>query len=192
MNGLLKLMFPDGAADLPDDAVEWAARLALECRRRVKEQQKRLVPTEYRNTQFSYHMNDEGVEKFVGTPELHQENSIGDDPLPPGQVWVMSPGSTDEAPGLFRIDVTVGPGSAVKLLNQPAPPALKESVRCAEQNMYARSKELVGIGIRVRMNSACKPGRLVITNRVLERGWAPCWLCVRGYWRRTSRVVLWW
>lgn len=144
MNGLLKLMFPDGAADLPDDAVEWAARLALECRRRVKEQQKRLVPTEYRNTQFSYHMNDEGVEKFVGTPELHQENSIGDDPLPPGQVWVMSPGSTDEAPGLFRIDVTVGPGSAVKLLNQPAPPALKESVRCAEQNMYARSKELVG------------------------------------------------
>jgi ATP-dependent Lon protease len=144
MNGLLKLMFPDGSAELPEEAIEWAARLALECRRRVKEQQKRLVPTEYRNTQFSYHMGGEGVEKFVGTPEIHQENSIGDDPLPPGQVWVMSPGGTDEAPGLFRIDVTVGPGSSVRLLNQPAPPPLKESVRCAEQNMYARAKELVG------------------------------------------------
>ena len=144
MNGLLKLMYPDGNADLSDEDIEWAARLALECRRRVKEQQKRIGPTEYRNTQFSYHMGSEGVEQFVGTPELHQENSIGDDPLPPGQVWVMSPGGTEEAPGLFRIDVTVGPGSSMKLLNQPAPAPLKESVRCAEQNLYARAKELVG------------------------------------------------
>jgi len=144
MNGLLKLMFPDSAAELPDEAIEWAAKLALECRRRVKEQQKRIVATEYRNTQFSYHMGDDGVEKFVGTPELFQENSIGDDPLPPGQVWVMSPGGTDEAPGLFRIDVTVGPGATMRLLNQQAPAPLKESMRCAEQNLYARAKELVG------------------------------------------------
>ena len=35
-------------------------------------------------------------------------------------------------------------GSAVKILNQPAPPPFKESVRCAEQNLYVRPKELVG------------------------------------------------
>ncbi len=54
MSGLLKLMFPDPDADIPDDAIEWAARLALECRRRVKEQQKRIGAAEFRNTHFSF------------------------------------------------------------------------------------------------------------------------------------------
>jgi ATP-dependent Lon protease len=84
------------------------------------------------------------VEQFVSTPELQSENSIGSDPLPPGQVWAISPGGQDENPGLFRIDVTEGPGSGVKILNQPAPPPFKESVRCAEQNLYTRAKTLVG------------------------------------------------
>ena len=66
-------------------------RLALECRRRVKEQQKRIGSAEFRNTQFSYTMGEDGVEKFVATPELQSEDSIGSDPLPPGQVWAISP-----------------------------------------------------------------------------------------------------
>ncbi len=45
---------------------------------------------------------------------------------------------------LFRIEVTVGPGSGVKILNHPVPPAFRESVRYAEQNLYTRSKEIVG------------------------------------------------
>jgi len=144
MNGLLKLMFPDAGAAIPDDAIEWAARLALECRRRVKEQQKRIGAAEYRNTHFSYQLGADGVEQFVATPELKREDSIGDDPLPPGQVWAISPGGQDENPGLFRIDATVGPGAGVRLLNQPPPAPLKESVRCAEQNLYVRARELVG------------------------------------------------
>lgn len=32
----------------------------------------------------------------------------------------------------------------MKILNLPAPAPFKESVRCAEQNLYARAKELVG------------------------------------------------
>ena len=39
VNGLLKLMYPDSNAEIPDSAIEWAACLALESRRRVKEQQ---------------------------------------------------------------------------------------------------------------------------------------------------------
>ena len=144
MSGLLKLMFPGADSTIPDEAIEWAARLALECRRRVKEQQKRIGAAEYRNTHFSYQMLPEGVEKFVATPELQSEDSIGGDPLPPGQAWVLSPGGQDEHPGLFRIDVTEMPGSGVRVLNQPPPAAFKESVRCAEQNLYARARELVG------------------------------------------------
>jgi ATP-dependent Lon protease len=152
MNGLLKLMYPYAIGEsveqadqaIPDEAIEWAARLALECRRRVKEQQKRIGSAEFRNTHFSYQMGVDGVEQFVATPELQSEDSIGDDPLPPGQVWVLSPGGLDEHPGLFRVDATEGPGSGVKILNQPPPAPFRESVRCAEQNLYTRARELVG------------------------------------------------
>jgi len=159
-------MFPDENADIPDDAIEWAARLALECRRRVKEQQKRIGSAEFRNTHFSYTIGEEGVEKFVATPELYREDSIGTDPLPPGQVWVISAGGTEDNPGLYRVDVTEGPGSGVKILNHPSPPPFKESVRCAEQNLYTRAKELVGdrdprqheFSVQLRAFDAAKSG----------------------------------
>ena len=144
VSGLIKLMSPNPEIPVADELLEWAVRLALECRRRVKEQQKRIGSAEFRNTQFSYALGDDGVEKFVATPELYSEDSIGSDPLPPGQVWAISPGGGDENPGLYRVDITEGPGSGVKILNQPTPPAFKESVRCAEQNLYVRAKELVG------------------------------------------------
>jgi ATP-dependent Lon protease len=144
VSGLLKLLYPHPEQPIPDEELEWALRLALECRRRVKEQQKRIGAAEFRSTQFSYTLGLEGVEKFVSTPEVSGEDSIGTDPLPPGQVWAISPGSPDEGPGLFRIEVNAGPGSGAKILNHPIPPAFRESVRFAEQNLYARGKELVG------------------------------------------------
>ncbi|HEV8719354.1 MAG TPA: protease Lon-related BREX system protein BrxL [Candidatus Binatia bacterium] len=144
VSGLLKLLYPNPESAIPDEALEWAIRLGLECRRRVKEQQKRIGSVEFRNTHFSYQMGDDDVEKFVATPELYSEDSIGTDPLPPGQVWGISSGTADENPGLYRIDVTQGPGSGVKILNQPTPPPFRESVRCAEQNLYTRAKTLVG------------------------------------------------
>ena len=144
VSGLIKLVSPNPDTPVADEVLEWALRVALECRRRVKEQQKRIGSAEFRNTQFSYTMGDDGVEKFVATPELYSENSIGSDPLPPGQVWVVSAGGGDENPGLYQVSITEGPGSGVKILNQPAPPAFKESVRFAEQNLYARANEFVG------------------------------------------------
>ncbi len=144
ISGLLKLIHRDINQPLPDKDLEWAVRLALECRRRVKEQQKRIGAAEFRNTQFSYQMYDKGIEKFVVTPELQSEDSIGGDPLPPGQVWAISPGGMDENPGLYRIEVNENPGAGVKILNRPTPQAFSESVRYAEQNLYSRKVELVG------------------------------------------------
>ena len=121
VSGLLKLLYPDPTVAVPDDDLEWAVRLALEVRRRVKEQQKRIGSAEFRNTQFSYVMGLDGVEKFVSTPELQSEDSIGSDPLPAGQVWAISPGGQDESTGLFRIEVTESPGGGVRILNQSPP-----------------------------------------------------------------------
>ena len=144
ISGLLKLLCPSPDAVVTDEDLEWAVRLSLEARRRVKEQQKRIGAAEFRNTHFSYVLGEDGVEKFVATPELHSERTIGADPSPPGQVWTISPGGQDENPGLYRVEINAGPGSGVKVLNRPVPPPFQESVRYAEQNLYARGTDLVG------------------------------------------------
>jgi ATP-dependent Lon protease len=182
--GLLKLLYPDPEMPVADEDLEWAARLALECRRRVKEQQKRIVRAEFGNTSFSYTMGTDGVEKYVVTPELQSEDSIGTDPLPPGQVWTIGPGGADEEPGLFRIEVSRGPGSGVKLLNRPAPGAFVESLRFGEQNLYARGRDLVGdrdprgheFSVQLRAFDIARSGRglglaslLALCSSLLER-----------------------
>lgn len=144
ISGLLKLIHPGQDAEVSDEDLEWAMRLALEVRRRVKEQQKRIGAAEFRNTHFSYTLGAEGVEKFVSTPELQSQGGIGDEPLEAGQIWALSPGGQDEHPGLFRLEVTEGPGSGVRVLNKPVPQPFQESIRYAEQNLYARAMQLVG------------------------------------------------
>ncbi len=144
VSGLLKLLYPGHEDVVPEEDLEWAVRIALEARRRVKEQQKRVGTAEFRNTHFSYVIGTDDIEKFVSTPELQSDNSIGGDPLEPGQVWTITPGGMDDNPGLYRIEVNEGAGSGVKILNKPIPPAFRESIGYAEQNLYARSKQLVG------------------------------------------------
>ncbi len=144
VSGLLKLLYPDPGMEVPDEELEPLVRVALEARRRVKEQQKRVFKGEFRNTHFSYALGEDGIEKFVSTPELRSDEAIEPDPLPPGQVWGIAPGGPEVGPSLYRIEVTVGQGGGVKVLNAPVPPPFRESVRYAEQNLYARARELVG------------------------------------------------
>lgn len=166
LNGLLKLMQPNPEAPISDELLEWALRIALQYRRRVKEQQKRVGSAEFRNTHFSYRIGEEGIETFVTTPEVHSENTIGEDPLPPGQLWCINNGSQDEASGLYRIEVSVGRGRGVKILNTPSPQAFKESVKYAEQNLYSKTQALVGdrdptvheFSVQLRSFSAAKSG----------------------------------
>ncbi len=166
VSGLLKLLYPGMDQQVPDEDFEWVVRLALEVRRRVKEQQKRIGAAEFRNTHFSYTLGDEGVEKFVVTPELQSENAIGTDPLEPGQIWTLSPGGEEEHPGLFRIEVNEGPGSGVRIMNKPSPAAFQESLRYAEQNLYTKAIQLVGdkdprsheFAVQLRSFDAAKAG----------------------------------
>lgn len=144
VSGLIKLMFPDPEMPISDEDLESIVRLALEARRRVKEQQRRVFKSEFRNTNFSYTLVPDGVEQFVATPERHSDEAIDSDPLPPGQVWGVSLGSAQTGPGLYRVEVTCGPGSGVRILNQPTPAPFRESVRVGEQNLYTHARNLVG------------------------------------------------
>lgn len=166
IDGLLKLLYPNGDSEISDEDLEWSVRLALECRRRVKEQQRRIGAAEFRNTQFGYRIGDEGVEQFVSTPELQSPDTIGLDPLPPGQIWGLGPGGSDEYAGLYRIDVTDAPGSGVKIVNRPTPPALRESIHVAEQVLIGGARGLVGdrspreheLTVQVRAMDSAKSG----------------------------------
>ena len=146
VSGLLKLLYPDPEEPVSDEDLEWAVRIGLESRRRVKEQQKRIGSAEYRNTHFSYILGNAGIEQFVSTPELQSDCSIGNDPLEPGQIWCISEGGMeiDDNAGLYRIEVNEGPGTGIKILNKPVPQAFQESVRYAQQNLYSHAMQLVG------------------------------------------------
>ena len=184
LNGLLKLMQPNPEEPISDELLEWAIKIALEYRRRVKEQQKRIGSAEFRNTHFSYRIGLDGVESFVTTPEIHSENTIGEDPQPPGQVWTLNSGGPDDSAGLYKIEVNIGPGNGIRILNRPAPPAFQESVRFAEQNLYSKTKELVGdrdarsheFSVQLRAFDASKSGNglgmavlIALCSAILER-----------------------
>lgn len=185
LNGLLKLMQPDPEEPVSDELLEWAVKVALEYRRRVKEQQKRIGSAEFRNTHFSYRIGEDAVECFVTTPEVHSENTIGEDPLPPGQIWTLNTGGQEEATGLYKVEVNASFGSGVRILNKPAPQQFQEGVRYAEQNLYSKAKELVGdrnprdyeFSIQLRAFDASKSGNglgmavlVAMCSAMLEKG----------------------
>lgn len=78
VSGLLKLISPDPEVAVSDEDLEWAVRLAMDARCRVKEQQKMIGYEEYRKTKFSYFLGDDEEERFVTTPE----GGHGDEPPP--------------------------------------------------------------------------------------------------------------
>ena len=121
---------------------------------------------EFRSMHFSYTIGTEGVEKFVANPELQSQSGIDDEPLECGQIWMLSPGGQEEHPGLFCLEMTEGPSSGVRVLSNPVPAAFRESIRCAEQNLYARAAQLVGdrdpraheFSVQIRGFDAAKSG----------------------------------
>lgn len=184
VDGLLKLLYPDPESAIADDDLEWAVRIGLECRRRVKEQQRRIGSAEFRNTQFGYRIG-EGVEQFVATPELQSPDTIGLDPLPPGQVWSLSEAGGEVGAGLYRIEVTdTAGGGSRRLLNLGSPAELRESFLLAEGNLLAQSRGLLGdrdpreheLTVQVRALDAAKAGAglslpitLAMASAVLQR-----------------------
>jgi len=67
VSGLMKILFPHG--DVTQEELAEIVELALEGRRRVKEQLKKMGSFEYYQTSFSYTLQDSGEERFVGVPE---------------------------------------------------------------------------------------------------------------------------
>ena len=108
VGGLVKLVYPDG--DFQKEDLEEILRLALEMRRRVKEQLKKLGGMEFYDVNFSYIDRETFEEQYVSVPEQGGGKLIPEGLCNPGQVYTVSRGKSGMI-GVFRLESQMLPGS---------------------------------------------------------------------------------
>jgi len=126
--GLAKLIHP-GVPISRDDLREML-ELALEGRRRVKEQLKKMGSFEFFQTSFSYIDKDTGEENYVGVPEEGGRNTISSDPLEPGTVYAASVDEQGKA-GLYRIETGCSAGNGKLKMAGGVDGVMKDSLQRA-------------------------------------------------------------
>ena len=108
VGGFIKLLYPDG--EYTKAQLEEILILALEMRRRVKEQLKKLGGMEFYDVNFSYIDKDTFEEKFVSVPEQGGGKLIPDGICNPGNVYTVARGKSGMI-GVFRLESQMLPGS---------------------------------------------------------------------------------
>ncbi len=108
VSGLVKLVYPN--SDYTKEELEEILRIALEMRRRVKEQLKKIGGMEFYDVNFSYIDNESFEEKYVNVPEQGSSTLIPEGMCNPGQVYTVS-ASKSGMIGLFRLESQILPGN---------------------------------------------------------------------------------
>lgn len=108
VDGLLKLIYPDG--EFTKEQLGEVLKLALEMRRRVKEQLKKLGGMEFYDVNFSYIDKDSFKECYVSVPEQGGGKLIPEGMCNPGQVYTVSQGKSGMI-GVFRLESQMLPGN---------------------------------------------------------------------------------
>ena len=108
VDGYLKLVYPDG--EFTKEQLEEVLQLALEMRRRVKEQLKKLGGMEFYDVNFSYIDMDDMSEHYVSVPEQGGGKLIPEGMCNPGQVYTASQGKSGMI-GVFRLESQMLPGN---------------------------------------------------------------------------------
>ena len=127
VSGLLKLLYPH--EDYDQDAVQRCLEYALEVRRRVKEQLKKIGGMEFFDVHFSYIDQETRDEKFVSVPEQGGGALIPDGPLNPGVLHTVATGNSGHL-GLYRIETQVTAGNGkLTLSGLGSNTAAKEAIK---------------------------------------------------------------
>jgi ATP-dependent Lon protease len=108
VSGLLKLLYPNGEFD--KEAVRQCLEYALETRRRVKEQLKKIGGMEFYDVHFSYIDQDTHEERFISVPEQGGGKLIPDGPMNPGVLHTIGTGSGGHL-GLYRLETQITAGT---------------------------------------------------------------------------------
>jgi len=139
VSGLVKVIHPHG--DPSEEDLAELLELAIEGRRRVKEQLKKMGAFEYYQTSFSYTIEATGEERFVGVPEQGGRDLISLDPLSPGSAYASGV-DAEGTVGMFRIEVSVAGGTGKLKLAGGVRGAMKESIQRAFAYMQSHKVEL--------------------------------------------------
>ena len=139
VSGLIKLMHPDGNYTKED--VRQYLELAIEMRRRVKEQLKRIGGMEFWDTNFSYIDKETQEETFVTLPEERGSNLIEDVPLAPGTCYTAT--SDGDKVTLVKIEVVSIPGNGKLTISGNASTEVKEDVRNTYNYIRANEKTIL-------------------------------------------------
>ncbi|WP_291477683.1 protease Lon-related BREX system protein BrxL [Acidovorax sp.] len=152
-SGLLKLVCPNG--EYTKDAVRKCLEYALETRRRVKEQLKKIGGMEFYDVHFSYIDLEDGVERFVTVPEQSGGALVPEGRLQPGTLHTISMGAS-EMPGIYRLEIQSIPGGGKVNVSGAAP---REAVKVAFDYFKANSS---------RVSASIKPGERDFHTHLVE------------------------
>lgn len=139
VSGLIKLMHPNGEYSKAD--IKEYLEIALEMRRRVKEQLKRIGGMEFWDTNFSYIDKETQEEFFVGLPEDKGSHLIESTPLQPGICYTST--SDGENVALVRIETVAVAGSGKLNITGVNNTAVKENIKNTYQYIKANEKTIL-------------------------------------------------
>jgi len=139
VSGLIKLLHPNG--EYTKDDVREYLEIALEMRRRVKEQLKRIGGMEFWDTNFSYIDKETQEEHFVGLPEQKGSHLIESNPLPPGVCYTSTSDSDNVA--LVRIEAVTTSGSGKLNISGVSNTGVKENIKNTYQYIKANEKTIL-------------------------------------------------
>lgn len=128
VSGLVKLVYPHG--EVTKEELAELTEIALEGRRRVKEQLKKMGSFEYHQTSFSYIDTDTREERYVGVPEEGGRALIAADPLAPGSLYTACVDDQGKV-GLYRLEVGCAAGTGKLRISGGVDSAMRESINRA-------------------------------------------------------------
>jgi ATP-dependent Lon protease len=139
VSGLIKLLHPDG--DFTKEDVREYVEFAIEMRRRVKEQLKRIGGMEFWDTNFSYIDKETQEEHYVGLPEEKGSNLIENTPLQPGICYTSTSDGNNVV--LVRVEVVTTTGSGKLNITGINSTAVKENIKNTFQYIKANEKTIL-------------------------------------------------
>ena len=140
VSGLIKLLHPDG--EVSKEEVEEYLHYAMEMRRRVKEQLKKMGGLEYWDTSFSYVDRENGQETFVPLPESGGGALIAEGGLPPGSVYTIGTDASDNRLALFLLQTQMNMGSGRIIPLGSLSSKMKEAIKTADAYLKANLRNL--------------------------------------------------
>jgi ATP-dependent Lon protease len=142
VSGLIKLFHPDG--QVGKEELEEYLVFAMEMRRRVKEQLRKMGGFEYWAVNFSYIDVESMRETFVPVPEEGGGGLISAEPMNPGVAYAIATDPSEARLALIRIEVQVMPGSGgLRVTGAPRGRSpMKDAIRTAYDYVRANIRNL--------------------------------------------------